>query len=159
MDNNDFLVRFRYSLDLKDTEMIEIFKLGNIKLKRDELLKILERDEEKRTNCNYHMLESFLNGFIIYKRGVKEDSGAPTKPIFLISDVSNVNNIILKKLKIALSYSSENMIEILNLAGVNISNGELSALFRKEGHRNYRVCGDSYIRNFLKGLAIKYRKD
>lgn len=153
MDNNDFLIRFRYALDIKDNDMIKIFKLGNIKLDKDELLKILEKDESIRTNCNYHMLESFLNGFIIFKRGVREDSsGKPAKPVFMIKDVSNVNNIILKKLKIALNYSSEDMIETFRLADVTISNGELSALFRKEGHRNYRVCGDSYVRNFLKGL-------
>lgn len=154
MDNNDFLIRFRYALDIKDNDMIKIFKLGNIKLDKDELLKILEKDESIRTNCNYHMLESFLNGFIIFKRGVREDSsGEPVKPVFMIKDVSNVNNIILKKLKIALNYSSEDMIETFRLADVTISNGELSALFRKEGHRNYRICGDSYVRNFLKGLT------
>lgn len=156
MDNNDFLIRFRYAFDFKDNDMIKIFKLGNIKLNKEELMKILDKDEATRTNCNYHMLESFLNGFIIFKRGVKEDSaGEPAKPIFMIKDVSNVNNIILKKMKIALNFSSEDMVEVFKKAGVTISNGELSALFRKEGHRNYRVCGDSYIRNFLKGLTIK----
>lgn len=28
MNNNDRLVRLRYALDLKDSEMVEIFKLG-----------------------------------------------------------------------------------------------------------------------------------
>ncbi|MFL6560966.1 MAG: DUF1456 family protein, partial [Bacillus sp. (in: firmicutes)] len=27
----------------------------------------------------------------------------------------------------------------------------------KEGHKNYKECGDKYARNFLKGLALKYR--
>ena len=49
------------------------------------------------------------------------------------------------------------MISILNLAGVSLSKGELSAVLRKEGHKNYRECGDRYLRNFLKGLAIQYR--
>ncbi|NMA91232.1 MAG: DUF1456 family protein [Amphibacillus sp.] len=34
---------------------------------------------------------------------------------------------------------------------------KLNLIRRKEGHRNYKPCGDRYIRNFLKGLAIQYR--
>ncbi|MDX8366552.1 DUF1456 family protein, partial [Cytobacillus sp. IB215665] len=63
----------------------------------------------------------------------------------------------LKKVKIALSLTSEDMIEILEGAGVIITKGELGALLRKEGHKNYKVCGDRYARNFLKGLTIRYR--
>lgn len=139
--------------------MVEIFKLGGVEISKEEVQKILEKEEAERTKCNYFMLESFLNGFIIFKRGPREtESNQPQKPALLIKNSSNVNNILLKKLKIALGYSSENMIEIFSLTDTTISNGELSALFRKEGHRNYRECGDRYARNFLKGLAIKYRK-
>ena len=35
--------------------------------------------------------------------------------------------------------------------------GELSALFRSEDHKNYKECGDKYIRVFLKGLTEFYR--
>lgn len=159
MDNNDILIRLRYALDIKDSDMVEIFRLGGVEITKEEVLKMLEKEESDRTKCNYFMLESFLNGFIIFKRGVREtDSDQPVKPVLLIKNSANVNNILLKKLKIALGYSSENMIEIFNLVDIEITNGELSALFRKEGHRNYRECGDRYARNFLKGLAIKYRK-
>ena len=64
---------------------------------------------------------------------------------------------MLKKLKIALSLTSEDMIDILKSSEVYVSKGELSAVLRKKDHRNYRECGDKYARNFLKGLAIKYR--
>ena len=69
----------------------------------------------------------------------------------------NVNNLLLKKVKIALALTSEDMLEILEDAGVIISKGELSAVLRKEGHKNYKPCMDRYARNFLKGLAMKYR--
>jgi uncharacterized protein YehS (DUF1456 family) len=49
------------------------------------------------------------------------------------------------------------MLDLLEEAGVMITKGELSALLRKEGHKNYKMCGDRYARNFLKGLAIRYR--
>lgn len=60
-------------------------------------------------------------------------------------------------MKIALSLTSEDMLDILEDVGVIVTKGELSALLRKEGHKNYKECGDRYARNFLKGLAVKYR--
>ena len=49
------------------------------------------------------------------------------------------------------------MLNLLDEAGVRVSKGELSAILRKEGHRNYKPCGDRYARNFLKGLMLRYR--
>lgn len=161
MDNNDILIRTRYALDIKNTDMVEIFKLGDIELTKEEVLMTLiktpENDEdEENIKCDNIMLESFLNGLIIFKRGKQEPKpGQPERPAYSTNE--RVNNILLKKLKIALSLTSEDMIEILETAGVFITKGELSAFLRKEGHKNYKECGDQNARNFLKGLAIKYR--
>jgi Uncharacterized protein conserved in bacteria len=173
MNNNDILIRLRYALDIRDIDMLEIFKLGGITLTREELQRMLlkpknvvdfESDDEEfianddMKRCNSFMLESFLNGFIIFKRGVQEPKpGEKEKQAFLIKDNKAVNNVLLKKLKIALSLTSEEMLDIFKVAGINLSSSELSAVLRKEGQRNYRECGDRYPRNFLKGLAIKYR--
>ncbi len=67
------------------------------------------------------------------------------------------NNTILKKLRIALELKDTDMIEILKLADFEISKSELSALFRKEDHRNYKECGDQLLRRFLDGLVIRNR--
>ena len=87
MDNNDILIRLRYALDIKNTDMVEIFKLGGIEVTKEEVLKILTKsndsynnevtdndidENEENIKCNNSMLESFLNGFIIFKRG-KQD--------------------------------------------------------------------------------------
>jgi uncharacterized protein YehS (DUF1456 family) len=173
MNNNDILIRLRYALDIKDIDMLEIFKLGGISVTKEELQRMLlkpknivniDTDEEKfiadddMKKCNNFMLESFLNGFIIFKRGKKESKpGEPEKQVFMIKDNKAVNNVLLKKLKIALSLTGEDMLEIFKVAGVNLSNSELSAVLRREGQRNYKECGDRYARNFLKGLAIRYR--
>ena len=69
------------------------------------------------------------------------------------------NNAILKKIRIALELKEEDMLAILKLADVNISKSELSALFRREGQKNYKACGDQFLRNFLQGLTIRYRGD
>ncbi|MBQ0785297.1 MAG: DUF1456 family protein, partial [Amphritea sp.] len=67
------------------------------------------------------------------------------------------NNIIFRKLKIALNFTAEDILEVLGLAGVSLSKHELSALFRKQGHQNFRECKDQVLRNFLSGLQHKLR--
>ncbi|WP_313236595.1 DUF1456 family protein [Sporosarcina ureae] len=168
MNNNDILSRLRYALDLKDSAVVEMFALGGLKTNRAEVKEMLTKTNEDSTDemqmneyakeIDNMMLESFLNGLISSKRGVPENASNAPQP-FLMSEEGhrNVNNILLKKVKIALSLTSEDMLDILENAGVTISKNELSAVLRKEGHRNYKPCGDRYARNFLKGLAIRYR--
>ncbi|MFS0784659.1 DUF1456 family protein [Bacillus sp. 1P06AnD] len=170
MNNNDLLIRIRYALDIKDVDMIKIFKLGDVEVTREELRELLtktpdsyyddEVDEmdEDYVICSNVMLESFLNGLIIFKRGRQEPKpGQPERPAITIKHNSSVNNVVFKKLKIALSLTSDDILDILDEVGVILSNSELSAIFRKEGHKHYVPCGDRYARNFLKGLAMRYR--
>ena len=97
--------------------------------------------------------KAFLNGFIVFKRGKQETQPAESgKQVDMIKDHKTVNNVMLKKLKIALSLTSEDMLAIFKETGIVLSNSELSAVLRKEGQ-----CGDRYARNFLKGLALKHR--
>ena len=37
MNNNDILIRLRYALDIKDTVMVEIFKLGGVEVTQEEV--------------------------------------------------------------------------------------------------------------------------
>ena len=174
MDNNDILIRLRYALDIKNSDMVEIFKLGGIELQKEEVLKILKKsnesdieevdddhdtdENEDRIECDNSMLEAFLNGLIIFKRGKQElKPDQPNRPAQSLNGNESVNNLLLKRVKIALALTSEDMLDILAAADVIITKGELGAVLRKEGHRNYKVCGDRYARNFLKGLALKYR--
>lgn len=157
MTNNDFLRRLRYALNLRDGAMVEIFKLANVNVTKDDVINILKKDiEDDFKKINNSDLLSFLDGLITYRRGKKEDGniqpqGKVTK--------NNLNNILLRKLRIALAFKSYDMIDVFKLGGVTISEGELSALFRSEEHKNYKECGDKYIRVFLKGLIEKYRED
>ncbi|MFC5774780.1 DUF1456 family protein [Ectobacillus antri] len=164
MTNNDILIRLRYALDIKDKDMIEIFKLGGVSVTREELSKILTKvkddyydevdENEDVIRCNDKMLESFLNGFITFKRGKQEPK--PFQPV-LRPEKESVNNMLLKKVKIALSLTTEDMLDIWDSVGIRVSKGELGALLRKKGHKNYKECGDKFARNFLKGLAVRYR--
>ncbi|MEB6549776.1 DUF1456 family protein [Heyndrickxia sporothermodurans] len=165
MDNNDILIRLRYALELKNKEMAEIFRLGGIEVSVPEVVKILIKtyddedfENEDQIKCTHSMLDSFLNGLIIYKRGKQEPKPGQTNPPEApLKTSGNVNNLLLKKVKIALALTTEDMIDIFNQAGLRVSKAELGALLRKEGHKNYKECGDNFARNFLKGLAIRYR--
>jgi uncharacterized protein YehS (DUF1456 family) len=67
------------------------------------------------------------------------------------------NNDILKKLRVALKLRDDDVIGILKLVDFDLSKSELSALYRKEDHPNYKECGDQLLRNFLNGLIIHMR--
>jgi uncharacterized protein YehS (DUF1456 family) len=154
MTNNDILRRLRYTLNINDSTMIEIFKLADHEIEQSNLTGLLKKeDEEGFVNCSDDVLGYFLDGLILHKRGRKEiKPGETRKP-----DSRLTNNTILKKLRIALELKEDNMLGILKLADVDISKSELTALFRKEGHKNYKECGEQFLRKFLKGLSIRYR--
>jgi uncharacterized protein YehS (DUF1456 family) len=52
---------------------------------------------------------------------------------------------------------AEEILEIIGLANFSISKHELSAFFRRPGHKHYRFCNDQILRYFLKGMQLKYR--
>ena len=153
MTNNDILRRIRYALDLHDTTIIEICRLGGHELDKSSVTALLKKEEEEGyLACDELVMNAFLDGLILQKRGQKEDK-AEQKDV----PSSITNNIVLKKLRIALELKEEALLEILELAHAGITKAKLSALFRKEGHKNYKECGNQFLRSFLKGLTIRYR--
>jgi uncharacterized protein YehS (DUF1456 family) len=154
MTNNDILRQLRYALNINDSTMIEIFKLADHEIEQSNLTGLLKKeDEEGFVNCSDDVLGYFLDGLILHKRGRKEIKPGETRK----SDSRLTNNTILKKLRIAIELKEDDMLGILKLADVDISKSKLTALFRKEGHKNYKECGDQFLRKFLKGLSIRYR--
>ncbi|HUX79679.1 MAG TPA: DUF1456 family protein [Thermodesulfovibrionales bacterium] len=154
MTNNDILRQLRYALNINDSTMIEIFKLSDHEIEQSSVTGLLKKeDEEGFALCGDDVLRYFLDGLILHKRGRKEMRLGETRK----SDSRLINNAILKKLRIALELKEDDMLGILKLANVDISKHELTALFRKEGHKNYNECGDQFLRKFLKGLSIRYR--
>lgn len=153
MNNNDILRRIRYTFDISDTKMISIFGQADLEVSREQVSGWLKKDDDPAfQSCNDSHLATFLNGFINDRRGKKE--GAQPEPEKRLN-----NNIIFRKLKIALDLQAEDILEILELSNVHISKHELSAFFRKPGHKHYRECKDQVLRNFLNGLQTMYRGD
>ncbi|MBC8317122.1 MAG: DUF1456 family protein [Desulfobulbaceae bacterium] len=151
MKNNDILRRIRYIFDFDDSKMISIFGLAGHKVTREQVCDWLKIDEDPAyQKCSDTELAIFLNGLINDKRGKKE--GAQPEP-----EKRLTNNIVFVKLKIALSLKAEDIVEILGLADFPIRKQELSAFFRNPANKHYRDCKDQILRNFLKGMKLKYR--
>lgn len=151
-------IRLRYALEIKNKEMVEIFELGGVEITVPEVIQLLTKSEDEeemeQVNGSTSMLDSFLNGLVIYKRGKQEPKPGMPQPS---KSKEHINNLLLKRVKIALSLTTEDMLDIFEKAGITVTKGELGALLRKEGHKNYKECGDKFARNFLKGLAIHLR--
>ena len=154
MTNNDVLRSLRYALNFSETRMVEICNLAELTITRAQITDLLKKEDEAGyVECSDEIMSGFLDGLIAHKRGKLETRSVPdTNPRARLS-----NNGKLKKIRVAFELKEEDMHAILELADFQISKPELSALFRKKGHKNYRDCGDQILRNFLKGLTIRLR--
>jgi uncharacterized protein YehS (DUF1456 family) len=154
MNYNDIMRRFRYALNINDRTMMDIFRLGEHPMELPGLKDLLKKeDDESAVVCSGKVLGSFLDGFIIYKRGRQDAAGGQAKR----PDRQLTNNLILRKIRIALELKEDDMLGILKLANITLSKSELSAFFRDTEHKNFKACGDQVLRNFLNGLAVRYR--
>ncbi|MHA7128540.1 YehS family protein [Algoriphagus namhaensis] len=152
MSNNDILRTLRYTFDFKDQEMMDIFGLSGREVTRAEVSNWLKREEDPEFAAIFDKdLAYFLNGLIIKNRG-KKDGELPK------AEKSLNNNQIFRKLRIALNYKEDDMLEVLSSVGMHISPHELSAFFRNPKQQQFRVCKDQVLRYFLRGLQKRYRK-
>lgn len=157
MQCNLVLRRLRFALDLRNHDLIAIFALAGHTISDEDLRALLLREQDEGfVECSVDQLSYFLDGLIIKMRGAREvDPEAKPMPRVLAS----TNNVVMRKLRIALDLREEGLLELLELGGFRMSKHELSALFRKEGHKHYRACGDQVVRYFLGGLTKKRRPD
>lgn len=156
MNNNDVLKRLRYALNVTDLKVVELFKSVGYDISKGELESIFKTEGEAGyAECGDELMDKFLDALVLSLRGARagtrEGEDRPAKTPRLN------NNGILKRLRIALELKDDDIVGIMRLAGIEISKSEVSALFRKSGHPNYRPCGDQFLRNFLVGLTAKFR--
>jgi uncharacterized protein YehS (DUF1456 family) len=151
MTYNDLLRRLRFALKLNGESIAGLCVLGGHDLKPMEVLRLLKKEEEPGfTPCDDLVMGAFLDGLILSRRGPQEH-----KPdLVRATPIALNNNLILRKLRIALELNEEAMLALLATAGVQISKSELSAMFRAKGHKNYKSCGDQFLRNFIRGLTL-----
>lgn len=75
----------------------------------------------------------FLNGLIFFRRGKNDD--LPPPPL----EKKVTNNVMLKKLRVAFALREDDMLAIYQSVDFRISKPEITAIFRKPDHKNYRV--------------------
>lgn len=152
MTPNDILRRLRYTFNFNDDAMKAVFALAGLEASREQISDWLKQDENPAFKAmNDEQLAHFLQGLIIEKRGKKEGA-AP-----VLETVLN-NNLVFRKLRIALDFKEEDVLAVMAKAGFPIGKHELSALFRRPDHKNYRECQDQILRNFLNGLQKQFRE-
>ncbi|PCC12791.1 DUF1456 family protein [Pseudoalteromonas sp. JB197] len=151
MTNNDILRRIRYTFNLTDTAMVNVFAAAEHTVTTEQVIAWLTKEgEEAYTEISDTEFATFLNGFINTQRGKREgEQPAPESKLN--------NNIIFMKLRIALNMKAEDVIATLALVNFNLSKHELSAFSRKVDNKHYRVCNNQVLRLFLTGVQQQVR--
>ncbi len=154
MTNNEVMKSVRYSLDIKNKEVVQMIKDGGVELTVLDVVDLLKKDDEEEfIECPAETLHAFLDGLILERRG---PSDGPAKK-FSTANINN--NMVLRKLRIAFEMKDTDMISTMKSVGFSVSKGEISALFRAPSHKHFKKCGDQFLRNFLKGVAHGFRPD
>lgn len=154
MINNDVMRSIRYMLDLGDSKVAEIIQLADadFPIEKAQVHALLKKeDEDGFVACSDRVLAHFLDGLVFYYRG--RDESLPPRPV----ETRITNNVVLKKLRVAFQLKDVDMHEVFATAGFPLTKPELTALFRQADHKHYRPCGDQILRNFLKGLTVRFR--
>ncbi|MFW0765047.1 DUF1456 family protein [Trabulsiella odontotermitis] len=150
MLNNDILRSLRYALKTNNQGLVRLIALGETDVVEAQIAPWLRKEEEEGyERCPDIVLSALLNGLIYDKRGRDED--AP--PLALERRLNN--NIVLKKLRIAFSLKTDDILAILTEQKFRVSMPEITAMMRAPEHKNFRECGDQFMRYFLRGLTVR----
>ncbi|SBT14100.1 YehS family protein [Vibrio celticus] len=153
MTNNEILRRIQHALNLKNAQIIKAIEQADVTVAHDQVINWLKDDNDKScSKMKDKELAVFLNGFINFKRGKKE--GEQPKP-----EVALTNNMIFMKLRIALNMKAEDVLDVLEVVGISLSKYEIGAYFRKPENKNYKVCEDQLLCDFLNGVQFTNRPD
>jgi len=142
---NKILQRIAKALYFNVNDIVHIYELEEFPKSKDEIRALLQDEHSKKfKEASYEDLGIFLDGLVSKKRGKLDKANEEEQALS--------NNLILKKLRVALNLKSHEMVMIFALVDIEISPSQINAFFRKEGHKNYRPCSDKMLFDFLDGL-------
>jgi uncharacterized protein YehS (DUF1456 family) len=148
---NDILYRIKKALHLTNEEILKAYGLEEYEMTPEHLESLLKRRQDKGfEQCSYEELGVFLDGVVTLKRGPAPQKRTDDEAVEL------TNNLILKKLRIALNLKEHELQMLFALVDVELSKQQLSSLFRKESHKNFKPCSDELLDAFLEGLDEFY---
>jgi len=150
VQTNNILYKITKALHLESDSTLRAYKLAEFTLSPQRLDAILKPlDDKEYEVCTYEELGVFLDGLILLKRG-------PSPKKSTAQTLELTNNLILKKLRIALELKEAEVEIIFGLGEANLSKQQLSALFRSEKNKNFTLCSDELLFAFLDGLDEFY---
>ena len=141
MRNNIILHKIIQTLKLTDDEVIKILKQENQNITNELLQSIINQE----VPCSYEVLGSFLDAIITLKRGTSTTIKADEV-------IELTNNVILKKVRIALELKEEETLKAFKNGGEAITKQKLSYMLRKAGHTKFKKCSYELLISFLDGL-------
>lgn len=148
MTHNDTFDRVRATLKLTDADVLTCFSLAGRTLTTEAQAGLgAQVQGEARTLLTDALLADFLDGLIINRRG-PSPSGSGGR----VAVTELTNNMILKKLRIALNLQGEDMRTLFESGGKTLSDREVTVLFRKPTHTHYKTCEDDLLNAFLDGV-------
>jgi uncharacterized protein YehS (DUF1456 family) len=154
MTNNSALQKIQFAFHLELADVLRIYE--RVHYPMDTQLAtgyFIDNKHENYVACPNQALAAFLDGLIIERRGPSEKNPIPAEFPKLAMD----NNDIFKKLRIAMDLHSEDVEVVLGRANLDLTNIDLSAIFRKKGHKHYKVCSDKILESFLIGIRIAFK--
>ncbi len=152
MQTNNILYKITKALSLENSSILEAYTLANFTMSTTRLDTLLDTQLDtysEDTICSYEELGMFLDGLILLKRG-------PSPKKTTNKEVELSNNLILKKLRIALELKEAEVEIIFGLGEAELSKQNLASLFRNEKNKNFKSCSDALLLAFLDGLDEFY---
>lgn len=149
MTHNDVLRSLRYLMNIGEGALADIARLAGGDVSKADMAAFLKgEDDPGYRPCGDQVMAYFLNGLVIHKRG--KDPTRPPQPL----ELPVTNNTVLKKLRVAFQLKDSDISSLIEKSGLRVSTTELTAFFRRPDHRNYRECGDQFLRNLLKAMTF-----
>ncbi|CAA6801615.1 MAG: Unknown protein [uncultured Sulfurovum sp.] len=151
MQTNDILFKLKTALSLENEQIIEAYKLADFEMTEERLANIMKRRQDKGfEEATFEELGVFLDGLVLLKRG-------PSDKVANEDDVVELtNNLILKKVRVAMELKEPELVILFALAEVTLTKRQIGSLFRKEGTKNFKACSDELLNAFLEGLDEFY---
>jgi len=151
MKINDILYKIKTALSLDNESILKAYALAEYTMSEERLESILKRHQDKGyAEADYEELGLFLDGLVLLKRGPSPKTANEDEVVELS------NNLILKKLRVALELKEAELVIIFALAEVSLTKRQVGSLFRKEDNKNFKACSDELLMAFLDGLDEFY---
>jgi len=151
MQINDILFKLKTALSIDNESLIKAYALAEYEMKEERLNSILKRRQDKGyEDATYEELGVFLDGLVLLKRGPSDKVANDDEVVAL------TNNLILKKVRVAMELKEPELVILFALAEVSLTKRQIGSLFRKEGGKNFKECSDELLIKFLEGLDEFY---